>query len=427
MRITEWAAAVTALGVLSTLVLARSRAPRLPVAARWALIVLMAVATLQLVPMPAWIIAMVSPERAKLAAAIGAKGWQPLCVYPAGALFEWMRLAASVLLFLVVRELTWRLGIDDVPWAAAAGLVVVASLEAMLGLVQFYTGATSGVGAHGTYANRDHFACLMEMTLPFPVAYGTAVLRRGWYRDSSTSRPALAAGLAFATAALLLLASILSLSRMGFIAALFGIGVLTAFTVRRKKWLIALPVALVLLFLYLPTDELIARFGEMSKFESLSMADRFEVWRESMPMLVPYAAAGTGLGGYEPAFMPYKRSTPMLTDNYVHNEYLHYAIELGLVGYSALCVVVFLVVRAAWAAARRGPSTGWRAMGAACAASMAALLLHALVDFNTYIPVNSLAFAWVAGTASAVALEERKDEDAGDAVVDQHHFRTRSS
>lgn len=425
MRTTEWALAAAVVAVLAIPVLGAGKAPRLPRLTRWAMVVLMAVAALQLVPLPLSIVAAMSPERARLAVAAGETGWLPLCVYPAGAVFEWLRLATSVLLFLTVRELTWRLSIDDAPWSAAAGLVLVAGLEAILGLVQFYTGATGGGGAHGTYANRDHFAGLMEMALPFPVAYGTAVLRRGWYRDSSASRPALAAGLAFAAAALLLLGSIHSLSRMGFIAALFGLGVLAAFSVRQKKWLAALPVALIVLFLYLPTDDLIARFGDMSKHESLSMADRIEVWRESLPMLAVYPVAGTGLGGYEPAFMPFKRSTPMLTDNYAHNEYLHYAIELGWLGYAALCVLVASLFWAAAAAARRCPSAGWRALGAACAASMAALLLHAFVDFNTYIPVNSLAFAWVAGIASAVALEERKGEDAREAVLNQHAARRR--
>ena len=35
----------------------------------------------------------------------------------------------------------------------------------------------------------------------------------------------------------------------------------------------------------------------------------------------------------------------------------------------------------------------------ACIASLTAILLHSLVDFNMYVPVNGLAVAWIAGIA----------------------------
>jgi hypothetical protein len=37
----------------------------------------------------------------------------------------------------------------------------------------------------------------------------------------------------------------------------------------------------------------------------------------------------------------------------------------------------------------------------ACAGSFTAILLHSFVDFNLYVPANSLLFAWIAGIGSA--------------------------
>lgn len=45
-----------------------------------------------------------------------------------------------------------------------------------------------------------------------------------------------------------------------------------------------------------------------------------------------------------------------------------------------------------------------RALAAACFASMAAILLHGTVDFNLYIPANTLVLAWISSIGAAVVL-----------------------
>lgn len=42
-------------------------------------------------------------------------------------------------------------------------------------------------------------------------------------------------------------------------------------------------------------------------------------------------------------------------------------------------------------------------MGAACAASLVALMLDVSVDFDFYIPANAMLAAWIAGMGTAQA------------------------
>jgi O-antigen ligase len=390
MDLAGWEVATLALALLAGALLRRPLAPPSGRAVTAALIALPVWVLFTLLPLPGGLIRFLDPARAAIAAALGG-GSAPISLVPAATFSAWMHLAGCILVFLLVREIAWR---ARDPWIAALPLVVVSALEAALGLVQFYTGATGGTGAHGTFSNRDHFAGLLEMALPFSAMYGLAVLRRG--------RTLVASG-AFAAAALILAGSVHSLSRMGFICALAGLGVAGALSLRRKRWVLAVPAVAALLFITLPNDEMIARFHETGA------ADRVTVWRETLPMVRDYAVTGTGLGAYESAFMQYKRSAATVTDSYAHNDYLQYLVELGVPGFVCGLIVVIAVMRAAIAGAIRDRSPAGRALGAACVASMAALLLHSTVDFNSYIPSNALSFAWVAGLAASSAVRK---EDA---------------
>jgi O-antigen ligase len=176
---------------------------------------------------------------------------------------------------------------------------------------------------------------------------------------------------------------------------------------KRGRWLLLLPIAAIFLFIYLPPDELIARFADIATPKQWSAQDRLEIWRETLPMIPDYAATGAGLGGYESAFMRYKRSLPMVTDNAAHNDYLQYLVELGLPGWTLGLVLVLSFVVTASKAVVRHTSPAGRALAIACLASMLALLIHSTVDFNSYVPANAFAFAWIAGIAVSVMFSSK--------------------
>jgi O-antigen ligase len=369
------------------------KGPRLPKA----LLLLPAYALFQLLPLPLSILRLLSPVRAtQLEAAqklIPTLTTAPLSVRPAATLEFFLVIAACTMLFLVVRYLADR---AVTPWILAVPLVIIAALEAILGLFQYYL--TSGqTPAHGSYVNRNHFAGLLEMALPFALMYAWATLRRPHSRWTSPLRPALIACASLSIAALLLLGTLHSLSRMGFICALFSVllCVLCVSVVNRFFLLAAL--AAPLLFLFLPSDQLIERFGSLDFSDGLTRQDRLELWRESLPLIAAYPVFGCGLGAYESAFMPYKVSGPLLTDDYAHNDYLQSLAELGLAGFLILAALISAVLFRAFRAAAHP-------LAAACLASIAAILLHSTVDFNLYMPANALVLAWVSAIATSPSL-----------------------
>jgi O-antigen ligase len=312
-----------------------------------------------------------------------------------------------LIIFLVVRELTWRLG--DNRWSAIWPIVAIGALEAGLGLWQYF-GATGEQVRWGTYANHNHYAGFLEMALPFAVMYPVAVLRRTRPPARSPVAPSLVACGVWVLAGSMFAGIVYSLSRMGFVATLFSLlvmGVLAlgsrqlswiARTRKRRMVTVGSVATLVLAgFVFLPPDRLILRFAQIASVEGLTAEGRITLWAETTHLIKAYPVFGCGLGGYETAFLRFKVSCPLVTDDFAHNDYLQLLAELGLVGFVIGAALAFSVVGMAVRTAVGSTDHEERYFAAACAGSLAAILLHSLVDFNLYIPANAMLLAWIAG------------------------------
>jgi len=370
-----------------------------------AALTLVSYVALQVVPLPLGMLRILSPARAEIAAAVGG-GWAPLSVVWAETVLHLVTLCSCLLTFLLVRETKWRL--EGREWLAAVPIVVLASLEAALGMAQFFSNRPGGV-AHGTYINRNHFAGLLEMARPFSVALAVVALRapRSRHRRQKLLGPTIKTAAALSAAALILAGVIHSYSRMGFVTALLGLGVTvlalklpgslsggTRFSGRR---LVAAGVAIGVLtgviwgFVFLPPDQLIARFAQLAATDEISADMRLEIWNETLRLIAAYPVFGCGLGGYESAFLKYKSVAPMNTVDYAHSDYLQCFAELGGLGILLCAGIAVFVLRSA--------VRGAEPLGAASIGALTAVALHSLVDFNLYIPVNLMVVSWIAALA----------------------------
>jgi O-antigen ligase len=150
-------------------------------------------------------------------------------------------------------------------------------------------------------------------------------------------------------------------------------------------------------FVFLPPDKLILRFAQIASVEGLTAEGRINLWAETIPLIHAYPIFGCGLGGYETAFLKFKVSEPLITDDFAHNDYLQLLAELGLVGFLIVAALAFSVVRAAFRKAVMSADREQRYFAVASAGALAAILLHSLADFNLYIPANAMLLAWIAG------------------------------
>jgi O-antigen ligase len=177
----------------------------------------------------------------------------------------------------------------------------------------------------------------------------------------------------------------------------------------RRRWVAAGLLAALALgaFVFLPPDALILRFAQLASADGLTANGltangRTELWRDTMPLIRAYLPFGCGLGGYETVLYPFKKSGPLVTYDFAHNDYLQLLAELGLPGFLIVAAGAFWITRRAVRGALRLQDPEQRYFAMACAGALAAILLHSTVDFNLYIPSNVMVLMWIAGMTAGL-------------------------
>jgi O-antigen ligase len=397
----------------------RDRAPRDP-RTTWLATAFVAWCVFQIVPLPPWMVGVLSPMRAELARSAGVTGWIPLSIAPAESFSRLLELGGAVLTFLLARDLCWRW--RGRYWIAAAPLIVAGIAEALIGVAQAYIqGAGDGsVAVIGTYVNKNHYAALLEMTLPLALAAGAAVYRAGFVPHGRPAAPAIKASALMGCGALMLAALAASQSRMAFFGVLCSLAVMGVISITAVEQRIYRPApigrrllaggavfaAVGLLFVLVPPRALIERYGLLAGKGGEIGDARLGIWRESIPMVKAYPIVGCGLGTYESGFMRFKKVAPMFRVDFAHNDYLQILIELGAIGLViGLALVVWILSRVLRVALFHKECRGWE-LALGLAGALTALLIHSGADFNLYIPANAMTLAWICGLAVSPGLHE---------------------
>jgi O-antigen ligase len=405
----DWDRCMVAIGLLALVYFCFTKknelAPSLPWWFRWPPLLFLGFIGLQIVPLPESLLRVVSPARAALSDALDPVlpgiDTATISVFPSATLAHLLRIAAYILAFLITRELAWRT--LSRRWLITAPILAVGGAEAIWGLFQYGPESV----AQGTYANRNHFAGLLELSLPFAVVYPIAK-QRNWrhQRFAQSVRASISAGLA----ALMLLGISLSLSRMAFGATLVSLFVVGSLILGERKsvgkrFAITALVAVAVIggSLYLAPDPLISRFAAAYETpENIKPDDRARLWKETLVLAADYALLGCGYGAFEQAFHQYRTFLPELGIDSIHNDYLQLFTELGAVGAAIAAMAMIAVLVSAVRAAFRSNNADARYLAIACLGSLVAILIHSFTDYNLYIPANAMLLSWIAGIVASL-------------------------
>lgn len=377
----------------------------------------------QLVPLPPHVIRILSPEHwDAVAAARRLTGrdpgqWIPLSLAPAATWQRLLDVLPAAAAFIAACEMGWwwreRL------WIAVVPVIAIAWLESALGLTQFYimraAGETGSVS--GTYANRDHYAGLLEMAFPLALLWAIAVWRDARSKPIQRIAPALTSAVLLLVSASLLMGVVVSLSRMAFLSTLIASGFAAAVLLVRRlndrgrrprtwQWIAALTVPL-LIAVFLPTRELVLRFAELAATDEISTDDRIQIWQDTTKVIADYAWTGTGLGAYERGLYRHKIVAPTRSVDFAHNDYLQALAELGITGaIPAAVLALWILSRLVRSVFLVRSSRNWE-WSLGLLAAWLAIAVHSLADFNLYVPANALTFAWLSGLAASSGASER--------------------
>jgi O-antigen ligase len=284
--------------------------------------------------------------------------------------------------------------------------------------------------ATGTYINRNHFAGLLELTLPFVVAllYYSFQLwseerHAGTSRNGSSGGNALGFQTIFYVFLLLIMmvGVLFSRSRMGILAALITLlfmflAVLARLRTGRRTWMIGVLVFLFCVLAYgiwIGLGPVLARFEPMQESAYLQMEGRISIWKDSLGVIRDYPLTGTGLGTFGVAFRHYQTDLVNFYVDHAHNDYLEFAADTGLLGAALLFLPIFYLFFKMVVSFLNDPRRYRPAVTLGCIGSTLAMLVHSVTDFNLQIPANALIFAVVLGIGyKAVCVERREEKHA---------------
>jgi O-antigen ligase len=296
-------------------------------------------------------------------------------------------------------------------------LLIVAALQALIGLSQY----VAGDRPTGTYANPDHLAGLLEMTLPVALALLVAHVghqirpdhpSRSWRKrmlawvSLYTSSVALYGLLAM----VILLGLIFTKSRSGVLLAMLVIVLCAVAFARRlggNNAFGAVGSFITIAVGFAVTAGLVPVLERFARVDHLQDA-RWPIFAAMADAIPAYLPLGSGIGTFREIF---ERFQPFdlygTTVNHAHNDYFEWLMEGGL---PAAAILSGLLLTFLWRWPQLITRGQWRTIHmvqVGAGIGIIAMLFHSLVDFNLRIPANQIVFAFLAALFFA-----RHDETA---------------
>jgi O-antigen ligase len=346
-------------------------------------------------------------------AALGAAaGGLPHSVEPRATLtYLLLALACFALVVLVSHGFRTRTQIKFL----LLSVVALGIFQALYGLVQYlgdvnyiWTYKVGSEMARGTFINRNHYALFLDLALCAGLGYLYYRSSRLVLGQNLTVRRVLAAPGSAKLAwiilwlALIGLALIMSMSRIGIIALFGAIGMIAAVGKSAEKGRrtavlgISLLFAIVSLALYTGIDAVLERYEQISVAGYLEK-DRIPIWRDAWKLVQESPVVGQGLGTFKWTYPAFEKREPDRPAIYAHNDYLQALTEVGVAG---LLLIGWAFV-ACWRSAAhnyfRSADPLVRGIGLATMGILTAAFLQEITDFSLYIPGVAVLFAILLG------------------------------
>jgi putative inorganic carbon (HCO3(-)) transporter len=390
------------------------------------------VGALQLLPLPAGLHQYLSPEshaiwtsasRVAALAGVSARATYPLTVDPPATALELLRIAALVAAFsagaLLMRTHLRRLVLAYVLCATATFEALFGVREAALQQYEIWGWVNRLIydRVTGTFVNPNHFGHYLAITLPMALFLGALA----WHLAGRPETPlgqrivALAehhlflAGFAVLAAIACIVAVLLAQSRGALLALAAGLFAVAAMLPGRRIARLAFggvagAVLIVALVVFLGPGRTVARFVP-NEFERQTFVGRRIGIEAAAGVWERFPVAGSGLGTFDRVVSMEQRQDLEKIYHHAHNDYMEIAATAGTLG--VVIAVVALIggyaalVRMTFGSAAAELTWRRRAFQTAALASLTVAMVHALFDFNFFIPSNPATLAVILGAAVA--------------------------
>ena len=328
--------------------------------------------------------------------------WLPLTLAPGNALASllWLLPAFAVLLATIVLGAFRGRAIAGVIVTVALAAVALGALQVIGGGSAYLYRITNYGAAVGFFANSNHNATLLLVSIPF-----LAALQKALLRGRRKSRGASAVRLLVAVTYVLIVVGLLTNSSLAGIGLGVPVALITWVVFGRQSPMVrrGLAALTVLGTVAVLLTIAIGPFGNNLFGSQTANADisRQTSFARTLDAAGDYLPVGSGVGTFQVIYRtlePLDTITPTYM-NHAHSDWIELLLETGLFGLAlALLFVIWWAVRtrAIWGADEREP------FAQAAVIASAVMMLHSMVDYPLRTAALSAVFAVCVGLMSGV-------------------------
>jgi tetratricopeptide (TPR) repeat protein len=402
------------------------------------------VAIFQLIPLPAGLVGILSPNTAAVRKELlsdlpnSSELLKSMTVsFYANATKHDLRLLLAVAAVFIVVLNTYREPQQVKRLLAAIAIIggavaVLALAQQLFGNGNIYWLVPPGVGKaySGPFVNHSHYGQFMNLSIG--AALGLILTELHEVFTGKRVSPPLVfeyLGSPAAKAPWLLMATIIlgaatifvSLTRGGMVSMFIAGGFTTLVLSSRKSlksqgWIIALlALGAFVCVLYVGFD---AVYDRLAALRELHQAEggRWQIVKDIASAWTKFPLLGTGLGTHSVVYPMFDRSTIVALAAYAENEYAQAAEETGILGLAAL-VGLGILVWVAYVRNIRTASVPIRSSAYGLGFGLSAIMLHSLSDFGQHLPANGILSAVFCALMLSLALPEQQCHPAGGAAT----------
>jgi len=262
----------------------------------------------------------------------------------------------------------------------------------------------SSARATGFSSNPDHLAGWLEMSLAVGIGMLISMLStqhfRNWrqrLRHYSQTILGPKARLRFILV-ILCITLVMTHSRMGntaFFASLIISGSIFIFLSRHASKSVTIfltsliIIDIVIIGSWFGFSKVVERINQTT---TVSEAQRGDVYADTFAMIDDFSLTGIGAGNFFSAFPAYKIQGPSYFIDHVHNDYLEFTLNLGVIGVTPLLLLLLLCLWNIIHNLRKRRSSLILGINFASLMGITSILIHSSVDFNLQVPANAALF-----------------------------------
>lgn len=365
------------------------------------------IASLQIIALPESIVSVLSPTSYEVFSSVNASKYY-ISVDPGQSMISFIKLLSYFCLFvcaLILVNTEKRIRILLFTMVASGTFqALYGSLEILLGLSSSpIFGLKVSEIATGTFVYKNHYANFLMLCLAAGIGLLVASIQKDKVSTSKDVMRSIATTLLGSKAivrvciAIMVIGLVMSRSRMGntaFFLSMAIVGLVALIVIKNKsRGLLILIISMFIIDLFIVSAYFgLERVKDRLAQTSMEQESRDEVLQDAFPMLADYPLFGSGGGSFYSTFPSYQNTEVSAFYDHLHNDYLQFIIEYGVVGFFVLSMLVaFCLYKSVRALYIRKKSI-YKGAAFACLMAMLGMGLHTTVDFPLQAYANGAYF-----------------------------------